>query len=796
MKREEEGHTGRWPRPGNLGALLTAVVLVAGCVLALTVLRPPAARGTDAPDAAFSAARAMEHVEELAAEPRPTGSDAAARARRHLASAARSVGARVEVTERTVADPGAHRLARVHNVVAHLPGSAPTGAVLLMAHYDSKPQSPGAADNAAGVAALLEVLRVLAAETPPRNDVYVLFSDGEEIGLLGAQAFARQHPAADDVALVINLEARGTRGPSLLFETAQGDGPLIATWADVAPRPIAASYAYDVYRLLPYDTDFTVFRNRNGFNLAFIHGHTAYHTSLDRADRLDPRSLQHHGDQTLALGRHFAAADLATLPQGGPRVYFNLPLLGLVVYPASWALPLAVVGAVLAAVVLGLLLARRRLRPGDLAIGAATVTAATVAALLTVFLGHRLLALLFSLRADNLGEGTLYAAAWMLVAAAVTAAVQLVVARRRGALRVAAGGLGAWSLLTLAAAAVLPASSYLFTWPLFAAVAAVVTVVTTNTGDLLRSALVALLCLPAVLLWLPCAALLNTALVPGLGGTAVVVGGLAVALTLATLTLQLDLLAAGRPAVLAGAGLAVGLVLALVAAAGAGYDAERPRSASVAYFLDADRSTAIWFTFDPVAPWNQGLFAVDDQVLRVGGLLDARFADSQALTAAAPVYDLAPPAAELLETTSRNGARRLRLRVDSQRDAPELRIDLTAGGGFSELSLDGVEVDPPANGKQWFTNYHGLPEEGVELEVTVAGDGPLEVELVDRSAGWPAAADLPSRPAGLIAGRLMPTDLTAVRHRATFAPGDAPAETEVAAGTADDDVTDHDQEDS
>src|SRR4029079_1979737 len=148
----------------------------------------------------------------------------------------------------------------VDNVVGRLPGSASTRAVLLVAHYDSVPWTAAASDDGAGVAAILEALRALRTGPPLRNDLVVLFTDGEEAGLLGAKAFVEGHRWARGVGVALNFEARGTGGPSLMFETSAGNGRLVRELAAAAPRPTASSLFYDIYRLLPNDTDLSEFK--------------------------------------------------------------------------------------------------------------------------------------------------------------------------------------------------------------------------------------------------------------------------------------------------------------------------------------------------------------------------------------------------------------------------------------------------------------------------------------------------------------------------------------------------------
>lgn len=83
------------------------------------------------------------------------------------------------------------------NVVAEIPGSDPKlrdEIVMLGAHFDSWHAGTGATDNAAGVAVMMEAMRVLkAARVPLRRTVRVALWTGEEQGLLGSRAYVKEH---------------------------------------------------------------------------------------------------------------------------------------------------------------------------------------------------------------------------------------------------------------------------------------------------------------------------------------------------------------------------------------------------------------------------------------------------------------------------------------------------------------------------------------------------------------------------------------------------------------------------
>lgn len=213
---------------------------------------------------------------------------------------------------------------------------------MLMAHYDSAPRAYGAADDGAGVAAILETARALRAGPALKNDIIILLTDGEEAGLLGANAFAASHPWMKDVGLIMNFEARGNSGLSLLFETGPNNSAVIQTVARSGAHPLGSSLFYALYKLLPNDTDFTVFRRRNiqGLNFAFGENLDAYHSPFDTAGNLSTASLQHHGSYALELAPQFGAMDLKELNKArGDDVFFDWLGTYFVAYRQAWVIP-------------------------------------------------------------------------------------------------------------------------------------------------------------------------------------------------------------------------------------------------------------------------------------------------------------------------------------------------------------------------------------------------------------------------------------------------------------------------
>ncbi len=288
----------------------------------------------------FSTLRAYEHVKEMAQVPHYVGSEKHSDVRNYLIDELEELGLTVQ-TQKGFSLSKASTLTIPENIITRIEGTDDKqDALLLLSHYDSAVHSSyGASDAASGVATILETLRAFKAKGKrPKNDIIILFSDAEEVGLNGARLFANEHPWAKDVQLVLNFESRGSGGPSnMIIETNHGNSALINSFSDANPdHPVASSLMYNIYKLLPNDTDSTVFREEldtPSFFFAFIDDHFDYHTARDIPENLDKRSLAHQGSYLQALLDHFADSDLSQLRSRSNKVYFNFPFIGLISYP-------------------------------------------------------------------------------------------------------------------------------------------------------------------------------------------------------------------------------------------------------------------------------------------------------------------------------------------------------------------------------------------------------------------------------------------------------------------------------
>lgn len=328
--------------------------LTAAFLLFYQAARTPAPLPASASGGVFSAGRAIEDIKVIAAVPHPIGSPANAKVRDYVVARMTALGLSPRIQRASTAYPVPRAPSIivggvVENIIGVLPGrNRALPALAIMAHYDSVPGSPGAADDAAGVASALEIIRAIKLKGTPARDVMLLITDGEEAGLLGAHAFFTADPAAAHVGYVLNMEARGGGGRASMFQTGSGNGPSIALFQRTATAPESNSLLAFIYKMLPNDTDLTVSLGKGlpGLNYAFIGRQFDYHSPTSTLANLDRGSVQHMGSEVLGTAMAMAFAD--SLPaRGEDVVYGGLPFGLNVAYPpaAGWALLLIAAAA-------------------------------------------------------------------------------------------------------------------------------------------------------------------------------------------------------------------------------------------------------------------------------------------------------------------------------------------------------------------------------------------------------------------------------------------------------------------
>lgn len=717
--------------------------------------RPPSAAGASAPAGDFSAERALTHLGHIAAHPHSIGTDEAVRVREYLVEELRKLGAEVHIEQGigTASYGRVFNAGLVNNIVATFQGEANTRAIMLVAHYDSVPEGPGAADDGAGLIVILEAIRALRVGPPIRNDLIVLFSDGEEArGLLGAQAFAAAHPGLKDrVAMMINLEARGSSGPALMFETSDNNGQLIGGFAKAAPYPMATSLMAAIYKLLPNDTDFTVLKAAGlpGLNFAFIETLQNYHTRLDSIENLDPRTIQHLGANVLGVVRHFGNLSLPQ-NQGRDLIYFNWFGMRLLAYPL-W---LAWTAALAAPVIFGFACYRRAssvgLTTGRVLAGLATffVQLLIVAgAAFAMFAIAKLIAGEF-LEGDTTSNRLLFSG---IVGIAFGCAIgaQRFFRDKLGLANVATGQLFALASLVLVLCWFLIGGSYVLQWPLLFAIAGMC--LGFRLKDAARSACQFLFLIPALLVLVPLAYMFFVAL----EFTYLALAAVALVLTtlLAVALPLLDRLSANLRLTL------ITLLLLSVSLIAAGirlsaWSAAHPRPDTLVYSVNAEETKAKWLSYD------RTLDAFTSRVIDVNAARDAGPAytaglERPVLSADAPLEALAPPAATVVKDSTIDGTRTVTLDIKSTRGARSLLVRLPsdlklAAAGWNGMSMPMKESSPASS--PWSLRFYNLPPEGASLELRFSAQEPARIWIADSTPGFQPNALPPPRPDDTIPG--------------------------------------------
>jgi hypothetical protein len=790
------------------------ICLVLGLALGVWSQRPPAPVPASAPATAFSADRAMADVAAIARTPHPTGSAEIVRVRDHLLARINALGLEVSVRPgegfRPYSKDGrALGVAAVQNLVGVLPGKDRTlPAILVMSHYDSVPNSPGAADDSTGVAAALEMARALKADGPHARDVIFLFTDAEEPGLLGADAFFNRDPMLERVGVVVNMEARGDAGRAAMFQTGPGNGALIGVFARSAKGPSANSMASTVYEKMPNDTDFThaVKRGLPGLNLAFIDDQLGYHTPLARPEHLERGSLQHIGDQALPTVR--ALADAPTLPARTENaIYSDLLSLALISYPPVVGWALLGLAALLIVFTAWRTLAAGAASGWEIARGAAGLLLIATSAALVLHLAGRALMIQdvqryygLLVRFDHLlwGAGLLAVAAGLGVATAqargASRIIPGVVALALGGACSLAGGfdpvglglgvaacvfaalalgfrtgvLGAWIggmivllLLATAAQVLAPGATVMLTWPLLvAAIGAALVIGVGGTRD--KRVALALTFAVGLLAVLATAQLTawGAWTFAGIGLTEPAIMALFVMLAAPALSPLVHDFAATRWAWRAAGVLAVAGIALTASAARPGGEPGRPAITQAVHVADLSSGEA-WRVADQTRldAWTRRVLPDDggsapkQQALAPFWSKPVWMSETRAVPVPAP------------QLTVDRAEDRLLVRLIPAPGAETVTLRLRPTAPLSQPRLNGRPITLATEAGTWSSvTYHAPDPNGVTLSFTTSGTGKVEVAALEYHEGWPVMAKAPpAKPPELMAFGM--SDKTAVLVR-------------------------------
>ena len=700
-------------------ALCTFCLLAALIVAIHYAGLPPSPVPASAPPNVFSAERAIQLNKELITEPHPGASFGEDRLRDKIKDHLEKLGVETQIYDVT-RKTGGRSLGAVQDIVARIPGTHPSKSIVFMAHYDSVFSGLGASDDAAGCVVMLELAKILKAEAPMKNDIIFVFTCDEEVAGNGVRAFCEQHPWGKNVGVLLNFEARGTRGNSYMFETSPQNGWIIEELTKSHMGASANSLMFDVYKRTPFGTDFTTAKNAGmrGYNVAYVGNFAYYHTINDSPENMSLSSLQQHGNYGIGVARHFGNMEIGNV-DGPDAIYFNTIGTHMVCYPASWGRYITVAAVLVAASFLVYALATGTVSVSGFALGflawllAAALSVAVNAAFMFIAWKTYYFFILYSYLP--------YSISGIAIALAAFAFVYGILFRKVSPLDLASAGLAIYAIGAIVIEIYFPLASYASAYPLLCAAAGLcILAKTMRNKELSPSAVMGttFLALPAMLMGVPgLRALLD--MTPVLFAPLVL---LVLTLLLTLLIPQFMLIMHSRRWLLPVVSALVGVLFFAAGYFGNGPSAKQPILNSLDYGIDADAGKAYWFTSDKKTDEWTSQFLNKGRLDSVKEFVDT---DRQVLKAEAPMASIPLPNVEVVSSAlTPDGLHDMKLKLTAPGKPAIIRIGLTSPQKVKSAVANGYELEGADS--DWSMSYDLFTRTGTcDITLKIQGDGPL-----------------------------------------------------------------------
>jgi len=644
----------------------------------------------------FSTERAFKHVEEIAKEPHYVGSPAHSKVRNYIVDQLQNMGLEVQTQEGYNLNKNGV-LVKPQNILSRIEGTGEGNALVLMTHYDSAMHSSyGASDAGSGVATILEGIRAfLEKDTEHKNDIILLFTDAEELGLNGAGLFIEDHPWAEDIKLALNFEARGSGGsPFMLLETNDKNARLIEAFQEAGVKyPVTNSLAYSIYKMLPNDTDLTVLREQgdiNGYNFAFIDDHFDYHTATDLPENMDKETLAHQGSYLMPLLKHFGNIDIENLSSDRDLIYFSLPFSQFVTYPFNWITPMLILAIILFIILLVYGLRRGRLEIMGILKGFIPMLLSLTVSGLLVW-GFWKFCLFIYPEYSEMEQGFTYNGYWYITTSIFLAlsACFLIYHSLRKYSRTASvfiAPLILWLMICGLVSVYLQGAAY-FIIPVYFGLVQLFVMIRQEKPNRI---LMALLSCPAIFILLPFIWSLPVAL--GLKM-------LFVTAILMSLLFFLFLPLFGyfrRLKSFAVLSFLIFNVLIFVAHYYSDFNSERPKPNSLVYLQDLDEDTSNWYSYDRmIDDWTSEYFGEDPvETSHTESNFSSKYGSSFTFQSEAPSIQIAEPGViieKIAADSSKNQS--YSLKIAPNHEINRLDIYETKDVDFKEFKVNGLEAD-------------------------------------------------------------------------------------------------------
>lgn len=689
----------------------------------------------------FSTDRAYTQVENISQYPHYVGSQHHETVASYLQSQLHELGLTTTTQQGyTLTEWG--NLAKSKNILARIKGSGNGKALLLLSHYDSSPHSAskGASDAGSGVATILEGVRAFQnGKKKHKNDIIILFTDAEELGLNGAALFVTEHPWAKDVGVVLNFEARGTSGPSyMLMEANKGNKQLIEDFAAAAPQyPVTNSLMYSIYKMLPNDTDLTVFREKGaiqGYNFAFIDGHYNYHTAQDISTNLDKNSLKHQGAYLMPLLDYFSNTTFNTQQTSEDSIYSNIPFTVLM-YPFTWAIPMATIALALFVLLVIVGLGKRVLLASEIVKGFIPLVCSLLITFLTVFLGWNLVLLCYPQYSDLLNgftyNGHDYIAAFTLLTLAISFACYQLFSKVQTTMNHYVAALFIWLVINGTLAIFLTGAGFLII-PVYCGLLGLAYFVITQRSSKVLNAILAI---PALILIVPFIQMLPI----GLGLKILYGSALFTSLTFALL---LPVFGAYKNKIVWSFLFLLGSIFFFIKAnENAAYGPNKAKSNSLLYVYDADTNKASWATYDKnLDPWTKNYLGQNPKLVTAESKnkLFSKYNSDFTYRTNTAVIPLKTPTIVFEKDSTAGDMRYLKIKIIPNRKVN--RYDLFAGdqmtffnfkaNGVKSLEQKGDQLN--RKGRK-LLSYYVVDNEPLEVQFSIPKAALFDMQLMESS---------------------------------------------------------------
>jgi hypothetical protein len=695
----------------------------------------------EAPLFEFSTQRAMKTVKMMSQRPHYVGSKNHEEVIQYLQKSLQNLGLKSSIQE-GFACTEMSTLVYSKNILARIKGSNNSKALLLLSHYDSAPHSSskGASDDASGVATILESLRAfLHNKTPHKNDIIILFTDAEELGLNGAALFVTQHKWSKEVGLVLNLEARGTAGPSyMLMETNNGNARMVEAFSNGnVDFPVSNSLMYNIYKMMPNDTDLTVFREKKGiqgYNFAFIDNHFNYHSAQDNYSNVEKKSLAHQGNYLFPLLNYFSNKDLTDLNSNENKVYFNIPL-AFISYPYNWSTLMLLVAFGLFILFTFIGLAKRTMRIEQIIKGFVPLLGSLITVGLITYAGWKLLLNAYPQYQDIIQgftyNGHYYIYAFISTSVALCFLFYHSKDKKNTEMNQLVAPLFIWLLLNAALLMRFPGASFLLIPVIASTIMLGYFVLSQRTNWILNI----ILAIPSLFILVPIIAMFPIGL-----GLKILFGSSI--LTVLTFTLLLPIFGSfSHKKIWAGCFFVISIIFFILAHKNSMYSSSNLKPNSLVYFFNSDTKKAYWTTYDVnLDEWTKHYLGSNPKSAKVlnSNKIYSKYKSEFSFMSEAPVANLAKPTIEFLRDTIKGNQHLFHIKITPNRKVNRYDIFNNNKSAFNLIKANGVKpikfksnIISNSNGK--IITYYVVDNVPLELDVSINKKNKLNLVLLESS---------------------------------------------------------------